>query len=129
MTNQITTATVEKSQTFSKQYERDGYTVRLILSYSGKVDTTTSLEAVCQSRLVEHTARKRLGASSGGKWQSFSTGDFETADQAVQWLIETVVDEAKGKDKRHSTQGIAYDNAKEAILGLLGNEREYDEVE
>ena len=125
MTNQTTTVTVEKSQTF--KYERDGYTACLFLSYSGKVDTSTSLEVVCQSRLVEHTARKRLEAFGSG-W--YSSGNvFETVDQAVQWLIETVVDEAKEKDTQHSTQSIAYDNAKEAILDLLSNKHEYDEVE
>ncbi|MXZ54656.1 MAG: hypothetical protein F4Z14_00575 [Gammaproteobacteria bacterium] len=116
---------------FSESFEKDGYTIHLSLSYTGKVGDTAIMEAVCKSKLANYTANKTVIAKSGDEWKENSRWgkNLETTDGAVQWITGAVLSEAKIEDEQHTSQSIAYDNAKEAILNLIGKERDYDEVE
>ncbi|MXZ41770.1 MAG: hypothetical protein F4Z18_08330 [Caldilineaceae bacterium SB0666_bin_21] len=106
-------------QPFSEQYEKDGYTVHLTLSYTGKMDDSPSIQAVCKSKCVEFTARGYLSVNDEGMWKRGWGKTFETAEQGIQWLMDEVVSNAKRQDERHTNKGAAYVDAQTVLVSLL----------
>ena len=51
---------------------------------------------------------------------------FENAEQAIEWVVTTTLKEARQHDKHYEAQGIAFDDAKEVLIAMSGNERAYD---
>lgn len=122
MANQTDAENSAHAETF--QYEQDGYVVHMILTSSGYAH----LSASCSCLRAGNVVTNEIRATSGpGKWSTMhGQTSFENAEQAIKWAITTTIKKARQHDEHYDAQVIAFDDAKEVLIAMSGNERAYD---